>query len=74
MKYLLSAEINNKYRIYPDLIMEEEDEIIKDNKKRYFRNTIMTYGLNSEYKLCFCHNKKEKKEKLNLRRNNNRHL
>ena len=74
MKYLLSAKISNKYRIYPDFIMEEDDDSIKDYKKRYFRNAIMNYGLNFEYKLCFLHTKKEKKENLNLRRNNNRHL
>ena len=73
MKYLLSAKIDNKFRLYPEFITEEDDYILKENKKRYFRNSIINYSLNSDYKLCFLHTKKEKKEQINSRRSNNRH-
>ena len=73
MKYLLSAKGDNKFRINQKFIKDEEDDIIKDNKKRYFRDAIINYGLNSEFKLCFFL-QKMKKKKLNLRRNNNRHI
>ena len=44
--YLLSGKISNKYPIYPDFIEGEDDLVLKENKKRYFRNAIINYSLN----------------------------
>ena len=66
--YLLTKNFTSNIRYYPDYIKYEENNSIKDNKKRYFRSSVLNYELNEDYYLCF------KKTKLLNRRGNNHHI
>ena len=72
--YLLSRLINIKKVIYPDFITDEGGGLELENKKRYFRNSLINYDLDNNYILYFKNIKKDKKEDLQIRRNNNRHI
>ena len=72
--YLLTAKLFNYYRLYPDYIEYEEDNNIKKNKKRIFRNSISNYELDDNYYLCYKHTNNDSKETLSERRGNNRHI
>ena len=41
--YLLSCKLSISYRIYPDYIEEELEVLVKENKKRVFRNSCLNY-------------------------------
>ena len=60
LKYLLSAKLDSKYRIYPEFINLEADINILESKKIKFRNSLNNYYLYNENKLCFIHTKTEK--------------
>ena len=68
--YLLSVKENKKHPIYPSYINEYEENI-ENNKKKYFRNICMNYELNNYNELCF---KKLKNKKFRKNRTTkNRH-
>ena len=53
---------------------KELNNNISENKKRYFLNLVLNYGLDKEYYLCFKHFKDENKLDLRNWRNDNSHL
>ena len=50
--YSLSAKLFTYYRLYLDYIEFEDDNNIKENKKRVFRNSLSNYELDGKYYLC----------------------
>ena len=50
--------------IYPDFITDEGGGLELENKKRYFRNSLINYDLDNNYILYFKNIKKDKKEDL----------
>ena len=72
--YLLTKKFTTNIRYYPDYIKYEENNSIKENKKRYFRSSCINYELDEEYYLCFKKIKNSEKQNLLIRRGNNRHI
>ena len=65
--YLLSIKENKKHPIYPSYVNEYEDNI-SNNKKKYFKNICMNYELNNYNELCFKKLKKKKYRKIQTRK------
>ena len=59
--YFYKYNINNLSR-YPDYIIKIKDKILKDKKKKIFRNHAKKYELNNNNKFC---KKIKKKKKVN---------
>ena len=68
--YLLTTKIDNRFRIYPDYIEDEQNLNIKENKKRLFRSSCSNYALNENYQLCFLEIKSVNKDKYKKRNEN----
>ena len=51
--FLLSKKLGNKYRRYPDYILDEADANIASNKKHSFRISCYNYDINDNLELCF---------------------
>ena len=71
--FLLSKKLGNKYRKYPDYILNEADANIAINKKHTFRISCYNYEINDNLQLCFKYSYDKKQEK-NKKFKNNRHI